>query len=80
MDPHAPQDLLAAGRDADLPRTDQLGELGRRRPGGTLAPEPALGDRVDGVDEIAEIFPARQVNRPEPTQSWLSRAPGGTKK
>jgi esterase len=48
-------DAAVAGGDRDLPGLDQLRELGRRRPRGPVAPEPALGHRVDAVDEVGQL-------------------------
>jgi hypothetical protein len=48
-------DLVVAGRDHDLPGSDQLRELRGRRAGRPLVPEPALGREVDAVDEVGQL-------------------------
>ena len=54
VNPDAAGDLAVPGSNRDLSRTDQLRDLGRRRPWGPVAPEPALGGRVHVVDEVGE--------------------------
>jgi hypothetical protein len=56
MDADGAGDLAVAGGDRELSGPDQLGELGRRRPRRPVAPEPALGRRVDVVDEAGELI------------------------
>jgi hypothetical protein len=64
--PDAAGDLAVPGGDRDLFRADQLGELGRRRPWGPVAPKPALGGRVHVVDEAGHVIdePGIVVDRP----------------
>jgi len=55
VQPHGARDAARPGGDRDLTRADQPGELGRGRARGPVAPEAALRDRVDVVDENSQV-------------------------